>query len=81
VETFPHRTQETAWAEVRHLPALSNRICVKHRGNAETQLTNESGPPIHWKAGFPGQPAALLVDGRRKAAGYAILTVGKGQTR
>jgi len=92
VETLPRLTGDTAWAEVRHLPALGNQIGVKHWGIGETQFTNESGPPIQWKAGFPGQAEALLVDGRRavkltgrSASGelesYVILTVAKGQTR
>jgi hypothetical protein len=90
VETLPRLTPETAWAEVRHLPALGNQIGVRHWGTGETQFTNESGPPIQWKAAFPGQMEALLVDGRRvvkltahggQAESYAILTVPERQTR
>jgi len=92
VETLPRLTLDTAWAEVRHLPVLDNQIGVKHWGSDATQFTNESGPPIQWKAGFPGQAEALMVDGRRTARltgrsvtgqqeSYVLLTVVKGQTR
>ena len=92
VETLPRLTREKDWAEVRHLPALGNQIGVKHLGTWETQFTNESGPPIRWKAAFPGQVDVLLVEGRRsekftergvngQQKSYVILTVTAGQTR
>jgi hypothetical protein len=92
VETLPRLTRETAWAEMRHLPALGNRIGVRHSGTCGTEFTNESGPPVRWKAAFPGTAVALLVDGKPaetltgrglngQSERYALLTVVQGQTR
>ncbi len=87
VETLPHLTAATAWAELQNVTVFTNQITVKHFGNAESDLSNQSGPPILWKAGLPVNSQSLLVDGkstpaaREGANSYATITVAPGQTR
>jgi hypothetical protein len=91
VATLPHLVKETSWAAIHHVPVFNNEISVRHTGLTKTQFTNESGPAIQWKAGFPSTSSTLLVDGKNKKAqkgyrlggdpeSYVVLTVQPGQT-
>ncbi len=96
VETMPHLPQGMDWVRLDRLPVLHNEIEVLHRGVTETALSNQSGPPLQWKACFPaGSPSAaarLVVDGapmeaaaERRGNGQPVLCVTlpvkPGQTR
>ena len=88
--TRSHLTKQTAWAKLEEVPVFNNRIAVSHSGLSESTFINEEGPPIQWKAEFPGSIPRLLVDGTAKpaeaeldAAGntesYVIVPVGSGR--
>jgi len=62
VKTLPSLTNDTPWAEMRHLPVRANKISVKHEGDQKTTFTNESGPALIWRAALPGTYAKLIVD-------------------
>jgi len=68
IETFPQLTAETNWAALHHVPAGKNTISVKHQANGKTELTNEAGPELTWRAGFPGKTSSLLVNDKRNPA-------------
>ena len=63
VETVPRLPEEVAWARVEHVPVLSGEIAVRHSGLTESQLENESGATIQWRAVLPGAHDVLEVDG------------------
>jgi len=52
VQTFPRLTRETNWVSIDQLPVFGNEISVRHTGDNETTLTNQSGGPLQWKAAF-----------------------------
>ncbi len=95
VETIPHLPEHLEWVRIDRLPVLKNEIGILHRGASETQVTNQSGPPIQWKASFAvsvatGAPrllvdgvAAEAVAGRRYAQRVVsvVVTLQPGQTR
>ena len=76
LETFPQLTSETNWAALHHVPAGKNSIAVRHKANSKTSLTNESGPELRWRAGFPMKTGALFVNGKKIAAQTAIRISG-----
>jgi hypothetical protein len=76
IETFPQLTAGTDWAALHHVPAGPNTIAVKHRAMTRTEMTNEAGPELSWRAGFPGKAAALLVNGKQASAGSRIRAGG-----
>jgi hypothetical protein len=82
IETFPQLTADTAWAALHHVPAGGNTISVQHKAGGETTeatettLTNELGPELAWRAGFPVQSTVLLVDGKEMRAQNAIRSGG-----
>jgi len=76
-ETLPSLTKETAWAEVRNLPARTNVIGVRHDGNRKTAFTNQSGPSVIWQATFFGAHDTLLVDGKPMKAQAGKETLGR----
>jgi hypothetical protein len=67
VATFP-QLSKVQWVELRHVPVLSNEISIRHAAGRSTAFTNESGPPIQWRAGLPGRFARLTLDGKQVAA-------------
>jgi len=92
LETRPRLTSETSWVGIDRVPLLQNQIAVHHSGAAETRLVNQSGPPIQWRAVFPGLHATLEVDGVATGAAtrytdwgepesYIVIEVGTGQER
>lgn len=92
IETFPQLSDETEWAELRHVPVGTNIISVRHQGQRETALSNELGPELIWHSGFRGSSASLVLDGRRTPAqtrthagniaeSFCLLRVQPGETR
>lgn len=91
VKTLPSLTNETAWAEIRHLPVRANKLSVKHDGNQKTTFTNESGPALIWQPALSGTYANLIVDGQPiksslekepfgRMDSWVEVTVGAGDT-
>ncbi len=80
IETFPQLTPATEWAALRHVPAGLNTLGVKHEATTKTELTNEAGPELGWRAGFPGKTAALLVSGKRLTAQSRIRWGGMAES-
>ena len=72
VETLPRLAKEVEWVRLSRLPVGPNEITVEHRGAGTTVFTNQSGPPVEWRAGF-------LRDGKRVS--LPVLTVRAGETR
>lgn len=64
VETLPHLTTNTSWAELRNLSVLRGTITVRHEGRQKTVLTNEGNTDLDWKAVLPGSFATLTVNGK-----------------
>lgn len=64
VKTLSGLGNSVEWAELRNLPIRANLITVRHDGNGKTVLTNQHGPALIWRAGFPGLYDTLLVNGR-----------------
>jgi hypothetical protein len=91
IATLPRLTAATAWAELSNVPALGNVISVRHDDTGETVFTNHYGPPLYWRATFPGAAGQLRVDGSNcRALGgtgineqeesWVILRVARGET-
>jgi hypothetical protein len=68
IETVPRLPEEVSWVRVDHIPVLGGEISVYHRGLTETQLENESGATIRWRAVLPGEHAVLAVDDNNLAS-------------
>lgn len=67
-------TNNTKWAEIKHVPIMRNDISVRHEGLTKTTLTNNSGPQLLWKAFFPGEYDNLLLNGNSVKANTEVLT-------
>ena len=91
IKTLPALTNDTPWAQIRHLPVRANKVSVKHEGNQKTTFTNESGPALIWHSALPGTYANLIVDGQpikssleKEPSGrmdsWVEVTVGAGDT-
>jgi len=70
LETKSRLTNEVKWAEVSHLPVISNEISLRHDGRGESRLRNESGRVLKWRAVFSGTHARLVVGGRGEDARF-----------
>ncbi len=55
-------------AKISHLRIQQNMVDVEHEGASKSSMTNLSGPPLWWRAEFPGKTPSLVVDGHREAA-------------
>jgi glycogen debranching enzyme len=66
--TLPRLPDSVAWASVEALPVFDNVISVRHDSLVQTSLENLSGPPLFWRATFPGSGGSVLVDGVRTPA-------------
>jgi len=88
VSTSSRLEKETDWAEMSHVPVLSNEISVKHEGNKKTTLINQSGPEFTWKIEFPGVCKNIFVNGKKYSASvskdqrysWIIVNVHPGET-
>lgn len=45
-----------------------NRLVITHTGQSQTSLKNSTGPPLRWRAAFPGRADHFRVDGKLVAA-------------
>ncbi len=63
--TEPRLAKEADWAELKHVPLLSNKVSVKHLGRSMTMAKNESGDSVHWTAKIPGVHSFLFLDGQK----------------
>jgi hypothetical protein len=92
LETVPRLPREVSWARIEHVPVLGSEISVYQLGLQETQLENESGATIKWRAVLPGAFDEMLVDAisvasmvRRAEDGspesYVEVEVGVGETK
>jgi hypothetical protein len=82
IKTLSWLTGETTWAEMDHIPVLNSTIKVRHNGQQETILTNQSGNELGWIACFYADGDELLVNGKIEPAdrrtdpfGNSILSV------
>lgn len=88
--TVSRMADGAAWAEMKHIPLLSNQIGVKHFGRSKTTAINESGGSINWTAKIPGIHSYLYIDGRKTACkkvgtgrqpySYLTLTLKEGDS-
>ncbi|MGB5371168.1 MAG: hypothetical protein WBN18_12130, partial [Flavobacteriaceae bacterium] len=67
--TEPRLAKEADWAELKHVPLLSNKVSVKHFGRATTTAKNESGGTVGWTAKIPGVHSFLFLDGQKTECG------------
>jgi hypothetical protein len=67
VGTFP-QLSTAEWVELKHVPVFANEVSVRHVGALSSAFTNESGPPIQWRASLPGRSEKLNLDGKQVAA-------------
>ena len=68
LETVPRLPEDVSWVRIEHLPVLGGEISVYHKDMTETQLDNESGATILWRAVLPGAHDTLAVDGKSVVA-------------
>ncbi len=72
LETLARLPAQVEWTRLSRVPVLQNEVAVDHRGASETIVTNQSGPPLQWRASFTAAPGdrtpRILVDGVRMAA-------------
>lgn len=64
ISTRPRLTDETQWAEMKHVVIRGNAVSVRHEGVNQTSFTNSSGPALIWKACFPGAHDYLEMNGK-----------------
>ena len=57
---------DSAWAEIKNMPVLSNKIKIVHRGLTKSIATNLKGGTIQWKAQIPGTHQFLYLNGHKK---------------
>jgi hypothetical protein len=68
IETKSRLTESVRWGEISDLPTMENKVFLRHDGKAVSTLRNLEGPPLTWRAVFPGSHLSLVVEGRPQAA-------------
>jgi hypothetical protein len=66
IDTLSRLPKSVESVGLSRVPILRNAVAVRHRGGAETSITNQSGPAFYWKAAFALDAAAtrrIFVDG------------------
>jgi hypothetical protein len=63
-ETLSGLPDEESWLSCEGLAALGGWLDVRQEGRRRTVLTNRTGRPLLWRAGFRGLHARCLVAGR-----------------
>jgi hypothetical protein len=63
-------------ATLSGLSIRRNQLYITHTGKSSTRLKNMSGPPVRWRAAFPGAISRLHVDGKTVAANHSISAGG-----
>jgi hypothetical protein len=66
-QTLPRLTAATQWAELDHVSIRANDLTIRHDSVIKTTVTNNAGPPLRWRACFPGAHHALLIGGKTVA--------------
>jgi hypothetical protein len=63
-------------ATLSGLSIRRNQLDITHTGRSSTRLKNMSGPPVRWRAAFPGVVSRLHVDGTTVAANHSTSAGG-----
>jgi hypothetical protein len=63
--TEPRVAKDDDWAELKHVPLLSNKVSVKHVGRSMTMAKNEGSGAVGWTAKIPGVHSFLFLDGQK----------------
>ena len=66
VVTLPRLTKanESKSVEIDNLPVFGGYISVKHDNNTSSNLTNDTGADLIWRASFMGSHSTVLLDGK-----------------
>ncbi|WP_263354711.1 glucosidase family protein [Acidicapsa acidisoli] len=64
IQTLSQLHDGPDFAELRGVAIKHNIVDLRHVGTSSSTLTNRSGPPLQWKASFPGIAASLKVNGK-----------------
>jgi len=86
--SIPRLVNDSEWAEMNHIPVLSNKLKITHKGLTKSIATNLIGESIKWKAQIPGSYEYLYVNGHRMKSlhdlehgatySYIIIELNKG---
>lgn len=64
IQTLSQLPDGADFAELSGVTVKHNIVNLRHVGTTSSSLTNRSGPPLQWKASFPGIAARLKVNGK-----------------
>jgi hypothetical protein len=64
IQTLSQLPNKTGFAELDGVAIKHNVVDLRHTGISASSLTNRSGPPLQWKATFPGVVTNLQVNGK-----------------
>jgi len=81
VSTLSRLSTKGDSATITALAIKQNQIEVSHTGSTVTSLTNLSGPPLWWRAEFPGKLAQLVIEGKAKPAMHCTTPEGVAISR
>lgn len=70
--------KETDSAEIKNVPVFGGTINVRHEGKKSSQLKNNTGSTIHWRATFSGSHETIYKSGEELKA--TIVTDNMGNT-
>lgn len=74
--TLPALPTQEAWAELKNIPVFGQTISLRHDGNSKSELTNNTGADITWRASFRGRYNAIAVNGKNHPATVRTDEVG-----
>jgi hypothetical protein len=64
IQTLSQLRDGPGFGELTGVAVKHNIVDLRHVGTSSSSLTNRSGPPLQWKASFPGIVARLKVNGK-----------------
>lgn len=70
VETRSHILEADGTVTVSDVPVFNGHITLTHMGRTVSELVNNTGDGITWRAAFSGEHATLYVDGKAVAAQF-----------
>lgn len=76
IQTVSQLRDGPGFAELRGVAIKHNIVDLKHVGTSSSSLTNRFGPPLQWKASFPGIAARLKVNGKWMRAQHSSSPAG-----
>ena len=76
VSTLSQLPDNTDNATLAELEIKQNQIKVSHTGWLSTQFSNLQGPPLQWRAEFPGKVESLNIGGKIVAAKHSVTPEG-----